>query len=251
MSSLTGKIALITGSSKGIGAAIARNLASRGCTIVLNYSSPSSAAADTVLASLPAATPPHTALRADVSALAACQTLIAAVIATYSTLDILVLNAGWMPHADLASTTEADFDRCFALNVKGPYFLAQAAAPHMPTDGSARMVFFSTSLTAANTITPNYTLYLASKGAVEQMVHALSKDLGRRGIAVNAVSPGPTGTALFYEGKSEAVVEMIARMSPAGRIGRPEEVAEVVGFLVGPEGAWVMGQNWRVNGGFV
>ena len=113
------------------------------------------------------------------------------------------------------------------------------------------MVFFSTSLTGANTLTPGYTLYVSTKGAVEQMVRGISKDLGRRNIAVNAVSPGPTATELFFNGKSEQTLQMFRGMNPRGRIGEPEDIAEVVAFLSSKESGWVMGQNLRVNGGFV
>jgi 3-oxoacyl-[acyl-carrier protein] reductase len=249
MSSLEGKIALITGSSKGIGASIARTLAARGATVVINYAS-SSAAAESVLASLPRPET-HLSIRADVSQVSECQRLVAETIAKYSRIDILVLNAGWMPSADLAGTTEEIFDRCYNTNVKGPFFITQAAAPYIPEDGSGRVVFFSTSLTGANTLTPGYTLYVSTKGAVEQMVRGISKDLGRRNIAVNAVSPGPTATELFFNGKSEQTLQMFRGMNPRGRIGEPEDIAEVVAFLSSKESGWVMGQNLRVNGGFV
>lgn len=135
------------------------------------------------------------------------------------------------------------------MGVDVPYANAfpQAAAPHIPDGG--RIIFFSTTLTAASTVTPNYLLYIATKGAIEQMTRALAKDLGKRGITVNVVSPGPTGTDLFYNGKPEAVVKMIAGFNPMNRIGTPEEIAKVVGFLAGPESTWVNGQNFRVNGG--
>lgn len=123
----------------------------------------------------------------------------------------------------------------------------QAAAPHIPDGG--RIIFFSSSLTVATVITPNYLLYAATKGAVEQMTRVLAKDLGKRGVTVNAVSPGPTGTDLFYHGKPEAVVKMIAGFNPMNKIGKPEDIAKVVSFLAGPEATWVNGQNVRVNGG--
>ncbi|KAF8533421.1 hypothetical protein BDD12DRAFT_865353 [Trichophaea hybrida] len=249
MSSLTGKIALITGSSKGIGASIARTLAARGATVVINYAS-SSAAAESVLASLPRPET-HLSIRADVSQVSECQRLVSETVAKYSRIDILVLNAGWMPSADLAGTTEEIFDRCYNTNVKGPFFITQAAAPYIPEDGSGRVIFFSTSLTRASTLTPGYTLYVSTKGAVEQMVRGISKDLGRRNIAVNAVSPGPTATELFFNGKSEETLKMIRGTNPRGRIGEPEDIAEVVAFLSSKESGWVMGQNLRVNGGFV
>lgn len=246
--SLAGKVALVTGSSKGIGAAVAKNLAAQGASVVINFSS-SRSAAEELVSTLPNPST-HLLLQGDVSSVPVCQQLVADTVAHYGRLDILVLNAGWMPTTDLGATTEAVFDRCYNTNVKAPFFLAQAAAKHLP-DGDGRIVFFSTSLTAANILTPAHTLYVSTKGAVEQMVRGVSKDLGRRGIAVNCVSPGPTRTNMFLSGKPDHVVEMFAGLSPAGRIGEPEEVAAVVGFLCQKDAAWTMGQNIRVNGGIV
>jgi len=248
MSSLTGKVALITGSSKGIGAAIAQNLASRGASIVINYSA-SSSSANAVVASLPPDTK-SIAIKADVGSVGDCNRLVSETLSHFGRLDILILNAAWMPLVDIGNTTEDVFDRCMAINVKGPYFLTKAAAPHLPEDGSGRVIFFSSSLTAASTVTPNYTLYITTKGAIEQMTRAISKDLGKRNILVNVVSPGPTATDLFMRGKSESTVKAIAGLNPSNRIGTPEEVAQAVGFLAGEEAGWVNGQNLRVNGGF-
>ncbi|RPA92216.1 NAD(P)-binding protein [Choiromyces venosus 120613-1] len=242
--SLTNKVALITGATKGIGKSIAQHLSAQGATVVLNYNH-DTAAANSLLSNLPA-TATHL-IQADVSSITACQSLINETIQKFSRIDILILNAGILPNKDLAGTTEEDFDRCFGVNVKGPYFLAQAAVPHMSAGG--RVIFFSSSLTAASSVAPGYLLYLSTKGAIEQMTRVLAKDLGRRGITVNCVSPGPTGTELFYAGKSQAVVDTIASLTPANRIGRPEEIADVVGFLAGEGSAWVNGQNIRVNGG--
>lgn len=123
--------------------------------------------------------------------------------------------------------------------------LPQKAVPHMP-EGS-HIVFLSTTLTAASTVTPPYLLYNASKGAIEQMTRVLCKDLGKKGIFVNAVAPGPTGTELFYQGKSDEMLKKIAGFNPQGRIGTPEEVAETIVFL--SRAPWVSGQVVRVNGG--
>lgn len=148
---------------------------------------------------------------------------------------------------EVAGTTEADFDAAFNLNVKGPYFLVQAAAPHLKS--GSHIVLLSTTLCAASGGTPNYTLYCSTKGAIEQMTRLFSKDLARKGISVNAVAPGPTGTELFYKGKSEQVLNTIAGMNPHGKIGEPEEIADAVVFLSGAGSRWVTGQVLRVNGG--
>jgi 3-oxoacyl-[acyl-carrier protein] reductase len=113
----------------------------------------------------------------------------------------------------------------------------------------SHVVLLSTTLTAASTVTPNYLLYNATKGAIEQITRCLSKDLATKGISVNAVSPGPTGTDLFYKGKSEEMLKMIAGFNPYKRIGQPEEVADAIVFLSGPGSRWITGQNVRVNGG--
>ena len=123
----------------------------------------------------------------------------------------------------------------------------QKAAPHMASGG--RIILFSTTQCAASTVTPNYLTYISSKGAIEQMTRGLSKDLARKGIMVNAVAPGPTATDLFMKGKSEQVVKMIASFNPQQRLGKPEEIADVVGFLSSEAAQWVTGQVLRVNGG--
>jgi 3-oxoacyl-[acyl-carrier protein] reductase len=124
---------------------------------------------------------------------------------------------------------------------------SQKAAPHIAPHG--RIILFSTTQTAATTVTPNYLAYCASKGAIEQLVRVLSKDLARKGIMVNAVSPGPTATDLFMTGKPEGVIKMISSLNPQGRLGKPEEIAETVNFLASPASSWVTGQVIRVNGG--
>jgi 3-oxoacyl-[acyl-carrier protein] reductase len=113
----------------------------------------------------------------------------------------------------------------------------------------SRIILFSTTLCAASTITPNYLVYASSKGAIEQMTRVLSKDLARKGIMVNCVAPGPTATDLFIKGKSEQLLKMIAGFNPQGRIGTPEEIADVTSFLAGEGSKWVTGQVLRVNGG--
>lgn len=123
----------------------------------------------------------------------------------------------------------------------------QTAAPHIPDGG--RVLLFSSSVTAVSTILPGYLLYSATKGAIEQMTRVLAKDLGRRNITVNTISPGPTATDAFYVGKTEPVLKMIQSFAPANKIGEPDEIARVVTFVAGPDASWINGQNIRVNGG--
>jgi 3-oxoacyl-[acyl-carrier protein] reductase len=258
MLSLNGKTAIITGGSKGIGRATAILLSRAGANVVVNYSSDDTAANELV-ASLIAtsATPSPTntsapaamAVKANASNITELADLVQKVVAIYGKIDILICNAGVMPMADLASTTEETFDAVMAINVKGPLFLSQQVVSHMPS--GSHIDCLSTSLTASSSVTPPYLVYCASKGAIEQMVRVMAKDLARKGICVNAVAPGPTGTELFYRGKSEAVVNMVAGLIPFGRIGTPEEVAEALLWLSEEKSGWVTGQILRVNGGGV
>jgi len=241
---LQDKVVLITGASKGIGRATALHLASLGASVVVNYSRDAAPAEELVNL---IGRNKSLAIKADVGKVSEIKQLVKQTVDRFGRIDVLALNAGLLANKDLASTTEDDFDQSFSLNVKGPYFLAQEAATHIPKGG--RILFFSTSLTADSTVTPNYLLYLATKGAIEQMARVLAKDFGRRGIHVNVISPGPVGTELFYNGKSEEVVKAIANKAPAARIAEPQEIAEVVGFMSGPGAAWINGQNIRVNGG--
>lgn len=173
--------------------------------------------------------------------------LVDETVSKFGKIDIVVASAGVMYLNELDKITEAEYDNMLSLNVKGPLFLAQKAAPHMSSGG--RIILFSTTQCTASTVTGNYLAYCASKGAIEQITRVLSKDLARRGILVNAVSPGPTATDLFLKGKPEGVIKAISGLNPQGRLGKPEEIAETVNFLAGPASSWVTGQVLRVNGG--
>jgi len=241
---LTGKVALITGASKGIGAATALKLASLGAKVVINYSS-DSAPADSLVSKIGQEN--AIAIKANAGDIKEIEQLIVKTVEKFGKIDILIPNAGIMPMKDLEHTTEDDFDRVIALNVKGPFFLAQKAVPHMAP--GSHIIFFSTSLTSASSVAPGYLVYNTSKGAIEQMTRVMAKDLGRKGILVNAVAPGPTGTELFFKGKNEQILKTIAGLNPFNRIGEPEEIAEAVAYLSGAGSGWVAGQVLRVNGG--
>lgn len=164
----------------------------------------------------------------------------------FGKIDILIPCAGLLPMKDLEHTTEDDFDKVMALNVKGPYFLAQKAAPHMPQ--GSHIVLLSTNQCTASTVTPAYLLYNTTKGAIEQMTRVMAKDLAAKGICVNAVAPGPTATDLFLKGKTEQMVKTIASLSPMNRIGKPEEIAEAIVWLSSGKSNWISGQILKANG---
>lgn len=244
MHSLTGKVALVTGGSKGIGRATCLALAKAGASVVINYSADSSSADELVkqIGSEHA----H-AVQADAGTINGAEQMVKSTVERFGRLDILVPNAGILPMKEIGNTTEEDFDNTYRLNVKGPYFLVQKALPHLAS--GSHIVLLSTTLCHASTVTPNYLLYCSTKGAIEQMTKVLSKDLGRKGISVNAVAPGPTGTELFMKGKSEQGLNTIASFNPHNRIGTPEEVADAIVFLSSEGSRWVTGQVLGVNGG--
>jgi len=246
---LAGKVAIVTGSSRSIGAAIAQRLAEDGANVIINYVSNSQAAESVVDGINSKAGGKAVAVKADVSSSVGADQLIEATIKAFGKLDILVLNAGIMGSKVLADVDEQFFDSHIQVNVKGPLFLSKAAAPLLPSGG--RIIFFSSSLTKASSVLPNALIYVASKGAIEQVARVLAKDLGARGITVNTVSPGPVDTALFREGKTEQQIQFIAGLHPSKRLGTPDEIAPAVAFLASPDATWVNGQNLLVNGGFV
>ncbi|KAK9320205.1 hypothetical protein V1517DRAFT_10516 [Lipomyces orientalis] len=242
---LTGKVALVTGASRGIGRATAIALSDEGASVVVNYIS-SNSAAEEVVREIGADR--AISVKADVSKLDDIEILIKQTIDRFQKIDILVLNAGLLwQNGSLEATDEKTFDKLFGSNVKGPFFMVQMATPYIPEGG--RIMLFSSSLTSFSMITPNYLLYAATKGAVEQMTRVLAKDLGKRNVTVNTISPGPIGTDAYYVGKTEQMVQMQSNLAPAGRLGEPEDVAEVITFIACDQSRWMNGQNIRINGG--
>ncbi|MCJ1463909.1 hypothetical protein MMC07_002518 [Pseudocyphellaria aurata] len=240
---LTGAVVLITGGTQGIGRATALRLAQDGAQLVINYSSNSKAAEDLVQQ---IGSDRALAFKADASQISGIEELVNATVERFGKIDIVIPNATLIPLKDLERTSEEDFDSTFALNVKGPYFLVQKALPHMPP--GSRVIFLSTSVCAASTVTPAYLLYASSKGAIEQMTRVLAKDLARKGILVNAIAPGPIATGQFSGGIPEPMLKALAGMSPHNRIGSVEEMADTIAFLSGKESRWISGQIIRVNG---
>jgi 3-oxoacyl-[acyl-carrier protein] reductase len=243
---LQGKVALVTGASRGIGRAIAQRLSQHGAAVVVNYAG-SKAQAEETVAGIEQAGGRALVVQADVSQARDVERLFDATLQHFGKLDILVNNAGIILYKLLVDVTEAEFDRLFAVNVKGTFFACQQAARRM-TDGG-RIVNFSSSLTAL--MLPTYAAYVATKGAVEQLTRVLAKELGSRRITVNVVSPGPTDTELFGEGKTEAEKQRFGQMTALGRLGQPQDIADVVALLVSDDAHWITGQNLRANGGII
>ena len=241
---LKGKVALVTGASRGIGRAIALRLARDGAAVAVNYASNTEEAQNTV-AQINAAGGTAVAIRADVGCVAEVVRMFDETLARFGKLDILVNNAGIIFVKPIGAVTEADFDRIFDINVKGTFFGCQQAAQRLADGG--RIINFSSSTTAR--FMPNNNAYVATKGAVEQLTRSLAKELGPRGITINTVSPGPTETDLLMSGKTPQELDFMAKQSAFGPLGQPGEIAETVAFLASPAATWISGQNVRVNGG--
>ena len=242
---LTGKIALVTGSSRGIGRAIAERLCREGASIVINYVSNANSAEETA-AEIKAAGGDAVALPADVAKLEDIQRLFDQTIEHFGRLDILINNAGIRISKNVADIDEAEYDRLFAINVKGTFFACQQAV-HRLSDGG-RIINISSTVTRM--MLPGYSIYAASKGAVDQFTRVLAKELGGRHITVNAVAPGPVDTELFRDGKSDGQILQMAQMAALGRIGEVQDIADAVAFLAGDDARWITGQSIHVNGGF-
>lgn len=243
---LKGKVVLVTGASRGIGRSIAERTAKAGASIVVNYAK-STDEAQKLVAEIKAAGGDAIAIQADVARVPEIVRLFDETINRFGKLDILVNNAGILFNKPVSDTTEADFDRIFAINVKGTFFACQQAATRL-TDGG-RIINVSSSATGRPLI--NYGAYGATKGAVEQITRSLSKELGPRGITVNAISPGPIETELFMSGKTKEQVDFFAKQSAFNRLGQSDEVADVVVFLASDAARWISGQNIRINGALI
>ncbi len=240
------RAAIVTGSSKGIGAAVAERLARDGFAVVINYAS-GAAAAEVLAARITAGGGRAITVRADVSDPVAVAMLFDRATDAFGGVDVLVNNAGIMKLAPLADSDDASFDRHVAINLKGTFNGLREAARRLRDNG--RIISFSSSVVGL--YQPTYAVYAATKAGVEAMSHILAKELGKRAITVNVVAPGPVATELFLGDKSEEQVALVTRMIPLGRLGEPADIAGVVAFLVGPDGGWVNGQVLRANGGVV
>lgn len=246
MNTSSKKVAIVTGSSRGIGVAIAERLAHDGFAVVVNYSgnaAPAHALVDKITQQGGSAL----AVQADISDSAAVRQLFKTTLDTFGGVDVLVNNAGIMALAPLGDTDDATFDRLLAINVKGTFNTLREATRHLRDGG--RIINFSSSVTAL--LQPTYSIYAATKAAVEAMTSVLAKELRGRNITINAVAPGPTATDLFLNGKPQEVIDRLAKLAPLERLGEPADIAAVVSFLSGPDGAWINGQTLRANGGII
>ncbi|MGO5012192.1 SDR family oxidoreductase [Niallia sp. Sow4_A1] len=246
MNQLKDKVAIITGASRGIGRSLAEELAQSGAKVIINYANSDEKARE-VVATIVEKGGEAVAVQADVSKIKEVERLFTESLHHFGKIDILVNNAGVMHTIPLSDVTEEEFDLHFSINVKGTYFACQQALKHMEPNG--KIVNFSTSV--AGMMFPGYSLYAATKGAVEQITRQLSKEFGQKNITINTVSPGPTNTELFMNGKSPEQLENLKRLNAFGRFGETEDIAKVVAFLVSDDARWITGQTIRVNGGMV
>ncbi|MGE0642484.1 MAG: glucose 1-dehydrogenase [Nitrospira sp.] len=242
MKSLSGKVAIVTGASNGIGRAIAERLAEEGVIVVVNFST-SSEKAQQVVVGIQAKGGKALAVQADMSRVADARRLVTDTVKQFNRLDILVNNAGRFMPKPLEETTEEDFDGVIALNAKGPYFTMQEASKVLKDGG--RIVNISTGGTHLHF--PGATAYLGSKAALEQYTKGLAQELAAKGITVNTVSPGFTETGMM----TEEYRQMGIQLTPMKRLGVPKDIADVVAFVVSEEARWLTGQTIQAGGGIV
>ncbi|HDL7834530.1 TPA: SDR family oxidoreductase [Yersinia enterocolitica] len=240
------QVAIVTGASRGIGAAIAERLAQDGYTVLINYSRADDEA-EALVRKIQQAGGNALSAKGDISDPAAVAQLFTKAETAFGGVDVLVNNAGIMSLSTVADSDDEHFDRQIAINLKGSFNGMREAAKRLRNGG--RIVNFSTSVVGLKL--EKYAVYAATKAAVETMTAILAKELRGRDITVNAVAPGPTATDLFLNGKSAELIEKMAKMAPLERLGTPEDIAAAVAFLVGKDGGWINGQVLRANGGLV
>lgn len=246
MNTKTQQVAIVTGASRGIGAAIAERLAADGFTVIVNYSG-NQALADELVRKIEQNGGRALSARADVSDAAAVAQLFDRTEQAFGGVDILVNNAGVIALAPVAEMSDADVDRLIDINLKGTFNTLREAAKRLSDNG--RIINFSSSVVGL--LQPSYGMYAASKAAVEALTSVLAKELRGRNITVNAIAPGPTATGLFLDGKTPELIDRLAKMAPLERLGQPQDIAAAVSFLAGADGAWINGQILRANGGII
>jgi 3-oxoacyl-[acyl-carrier protein] reductase len=237
--------AIVTGASGGIGGTVAKRLAKDGFAIAVNYAGKPDAAEE-VVAEIKAGGGQATAIQADVSNAVAVEGLFTQTQQLFGATDVVVNCVGIMPLFSIADGDPETFDKVIAINLRGTFLVLGQAARHLPAGG--RIIAFSSSVVAKSL--PTYGAYIASKAGVEGLVRVLANELRGRNITVNAVAPGPVATQLFLKGKTQAQIDQFSKIPPLERLGQPEDIANLVSFLAGPEGGWINGQVLRANGGF-
>ncbi|KAI1303229.1 hypothetical protein EDD11_005443 [Mortierella claussenii] len=273
----TRRVAIVTGSSRGIGRAIALRLAKDGFHVVVNYQSNAGKAQEVVneIAALTSSSLTQgqepvraIAVQADISHLSQGEDLLSKTIAEFGRLDVVVFNAGWLGYQSIHDMTEASYLEAFNTNIKGPMFFAKIAQPYLaqaqsnpihsdPSQqqsihpGGSRIISISTSLTSLSIVRGEHFVYSATKGALEQMTRVLAKDnaFGASGITVNSIAPGPVDTEGFRTGLDDHAVDLFKSFHPQNQLGQGDDIAAVVSFLASKESQWVNGQTLRVNGG--
>jgi 3-oxoacyl-[acyl-carrier protein] reductase len=238
--------AIVTGASRGIGREVAKRLARDGFAVAVNYAG-NATKAEEVVAEIKKATGRQSiAVQADVANTADVERLFKESVDTFGGINVVVNCAGIMPLSPIAEGDLELFDKVIATNLRGSFVVLGQAARQVSPGG--RIIAFSSSVIAK--AFPTYGPYIASKAGVEGLVHVLANELRGRDITVNAVAPGPTATDLFLSDKAEAQIEELRKQAPLECLGQPEDIANVVSFLAGPDGGWINGQVLRANGGF-
>ncbi|MBY5802373.1 SDR family oxidoreductase [Rhizobium leguminosarum] len=246
MASNENKVAVVTGASRGIGAAVAERLARDGFTVVINYSG-NAAPAEELAEKIEQAGGKALTAKADVGDVEAVRRMFDAAETAFGGVDVLVNNAGIMMLSSLAEADDVNFDRQISVNLKGTFNTLREAAKRLRDGG--RVINFSTSVVGLKLET--YGVYAATKAAVETLTAIMAKEMRGRNITVNAIAPGPVATDLFLNGKSDELVARMAKMNPLERLGTPDDIAAAVAFLAGPDGGWINGQTLRANGGVI
>jgi 3-oxoacyl-[acyl-carrier protein] reductase len=241
----TTKSVIVTGASRGIGRAVATRLAHDGFAVVVNFAG-NSTKAEEVVAEIKGAGGQAIAVQADVANAADVERLFKEAVGTFGGINVVVNCAGIMLLSPIDRLDLDLFDKVITTNLRGTFVVLGQASRQLSPGG--RIIAFSSSV--IGTAFPTYGPYIASKAGVEGLVRVLANELRGRNITVNAVAPGPVATELFLTGKDEAQIERFRKLPPLERLGQPEDIANVVSFLAGPDGGWVNGQVLRVNGGF-
>lgn len=239
------RTAIVTGASRGIGASIAKRLARDGFVVAVNYAG-NADEANQVVEAIKTRGGQAVAIQADISSATDVMSLYKKTKDACGRIDVVVNNAGILPLSPIAKGDTEVFDRVIAINLRGAFLVLAQAATQVAEGG--RIIVLSSSVLAKSF--PTYGAYIASKAGVEGLVHVLANELRGRKITVNAVAPGPVATELFLKGKTQGEIDELSKIPPLERLGQPEDIANVVSFLAGPDGGWVNSQVLRANGGF-